>query len=93
MKKFTDENGITVDPSISEERITIYKPNGEELVTTSDPVLVGNIRYQIYQKDLKGYYAIDEEGKRHDIEKGLPFMCQWKEASQAGKIIRLQLGL
>lgn len=47
---FTDENGIKVDLSLKEEEVSIYKPNGELLITSSNPLIIDSIRLQIYEK-------------------------------------------
>lgn len=52
---------------IQEEYVTICNPKGEEIVTTNNPLVFDDIRLQIAEKQLAGYYFIHRDNK-HLIE-------------------------
>lgn len=56
-----DKNIIVYD--IQEEYVTIYNPKGEEIVTTNNPLVFDDIRLQIAEKQLEGYYFIHRNNK------------------------------
>ena len=90
---FTDENGVEVDLSLKEEEISIYKPNGELLITSSNPLIIDSIRLQIYEKDLKGYTVVGESGLQVKLEKDTTYFHQGKGCQLSGKIIKIKLDL
>lgn len=89
--KFTDKNGIVVDDSLTDEIISIYDPEDNLLITTGNSITVDSIRLQILEKDLKGYYAMNENGERYDIGKDTFFPLQGEQCKIVGEILRIQL--
>lgn len=51
---------------IKENKVTVYKPDGKELITTDNVLIFNDIRLQIKQKELNGYYIIFED-KKYEI--------------------------
>lgn len=89
-KKFIDQNGIVVDPNLREDYITIFDPDGNELITTHEKIVVDNIRKQIYKNNLVGYYVIDKNGKRHNIENGEPFDVMKVYVNQLAELTKIK---
>ncbi len=52
---------------IKENEITIYKPNGEKVITTDNVLIFNDIRLQIKNKGLSGYYIIFKN-KKYEIK-------------------------
>ena len=52
-----EENEIVVR-NIKDEYCSIYKPNGELLIHTNDLLIFEDIRLQISEKQMNGYYVI-----------------------------------
>lgn len=57
-----DISKIPVEPTI-----TIFNPDGSELITTNNPTTLQYIRLQIKRQNLKGYIILTESGTRIEI--------------------------
>ena len=60
--KEIEENEIVVR-NIKDEYCSIYKPNGELLIHTNDLLIFDDIRLQISEKQINGYYVIFHDEK------------------------------
>lgn len=60
--KEIEENEIVVR-NIKDEYCSIYKPNGELLIHTNDLLIFEDIRLQISEKQMNGYYVIFHDEK------------------------------
>ena len=58
-----DLNNIPVEPTV-----TIFNPDGSELITTNNPTALQYIRLQIKQKKLKGYKILTHKGRVIEIK-------------------------
>lgn len=58
-----DLNDIPVEPTI-----TIFNPDGSELITTNNPTALQYIRLQIKQQKLKGYTILTREDRVIEIK-------------------------
>lgn len=58
-----DLNNIPVEPTI-----TIFNPDGTELITTNNPTTLQYIRLQIKQQKLKGYTILTHEDRMIEIK-------------------------
>lgn len=56
-------NNIPVEPTI-----TIFNPDGSELITTNNPTALQYIRLQIKQQKLKGYTILTREDRVIEIK-------------------------
>lgn len=58
-----DINNIPIEPTI-----TIFNPDGSELITTNNPTILQYIRLQIKQQKLKGYTILTREDRVIEIK-------------------------
>lgn len=58
-----DLSNIPVEPTI-----TIFNPDGSELITTNNPTTLQYIRLQIKQQKLKGYTILTHEDHMIEIK-------------------------
>lgn len=56
-------NNIPVEPTV-----TIFNPDGSELITTNNPTTLQYIRLQIKQQQLKGYTILTREDRVIEIK-------------------------
>lgn len=78
--------GINIKP-VYEEIIKIYAPDDTLLVETNNQVMVDDIRYQICNNDLKGFYASGDNGIRCSLDKDKEFCLMNKHIETIAKII------
>ncbi len=77
---------------IKENKVTVYKPDGKKLITTDNVLIFNDIRLQIKQKGLSGYYIIFEDKKYEINTNGM--ILSWPnglfdtETHQLTKLIR-----
>ena len=58
-----DLNNIPAEPTV-----TIYNPDGSELITTNNPTTLQYIRLQIKEQNLKGYTILTREDRVIEIK-------------------------
>lgn len=64
-----EENEV-VPHIISNDEVEVYKPNGELLIKTDSELMFDDIRVQIAEKHLSGYYIIFKGEKREIKQNG-----------------------
>lgn len=58
-----DLSNIPMEPTV-----TIYNPDGSELITTNNPTTLQYIRLQIKEQNLKGYTILTREDRVIEIK-------------------------
>lgn len=69
---------VIVNNSLREEYVSIYDKDDNLVVKSCNPLVIEDVRLQILEKELKGYYAVGEDGTRvpidiHDNPSYFPF--------------------
>lgn len=83
---------IIVDETLREEYVSIYDKNDNLIVKSCNPLVIENVRYQIIDKDLKGYYAVNENGERCEVTlDSMYFPFQDKIPRITAKILKRQI--
>lgn len=67
-----EKNKIQIKTEFPSEVVSIYSPDNELLVTSDNPLVIESTRYKILKENLSGYYAVDADGKKHEISRHLP---------------------
>lgn len=59
---------INVDETLREDYVSICDKDDNLIVRSCNPLVIYNVRLQILEKELEGYYALGEDGTRVDID-------------------------
>lgn len=86
-----EKNKIQIKTEFPSEVVSIYSPDNELLVTSDNPLVIESTRYKILKENLSGYYAVDADGKKHEINREASFPVQNLYPEIIGRIMMLQI--